>query len=67
MVVEIIYNRYEGEESKFYVKLKHILSFDTEHDTIFLKKNKTGCSYITTVENFDELLTLWKRYHDNNL
>lgn len=40
MIVEIIYGHYEDESFKSYVKLKHILSFDTEHNTIFLKKIK---------------------------
>lgn len=65
MIVEIIYGHYEGEESKFYVKLKHILSFDTENNTIFLKKNKAGCPWISSVENFYELLELWKKYYNN--
>lgn len=65
MIVEIIYNHYEGEESKFYVKLKHIISFDTENNTLFFKKNKVGYPWISSVENFYELLELWKKYYNN--
>lgn len=65
MIVEIIHGHYEDEEFKSYVKLKHILSFDTEHNTIFFKKNKVGFPWISSVENFYELLELWKEYYNN--
>lgn len=67
MVVEVIYKCYKGEESKCYVKLKHILCFDTEGKRIYLKKSKVGFSWVSNVKNFDELLKSWKIYHDDNL
>lgn len=67
MIVEIIYGYCDGEKFKLYVKLKHIISFDTENKRILFKKNKVGYPYVNSVQNFDELLKSWKIYHDNNL
>lgn len=65
MIVEIIYNDYE--KFKFYVKLKYILSFDTESKRILFKKSKVGYRWISDVQNFDEILELWKTHYNNNL
>jgi hypothetical protein len=65
MIVKIDYECYD--KKTFHVKLKHILSFDSEDKRIYLRKKEVGLSWIGNVQNFDDLLELWKLYNKNDL